>query len=128
MPLTQIYLNSLRPLGRFKIHLTIIVLANLFLAGGAVLEPILFGHIIDSISRRGQELTPLLLWLCFAVVSTGFSVLTARWADRLAHKCRAEILAVSFENMVAMVAALFSCLKRCVSITRHRMSNYRRCR
>jgi ATP-binding cassette, subfamily B, beta-glucan exporter len=102
VPLTQIYLASLRPLGRFKFHLTIIVLANLLLAGGAVLEPILFGHIIDSISRRGDELTPLLLWLCFAVVSTVLYVLTARCADRLAHKCRAEILTVSFENLVAM--------------------------
>jgi glucan exporter ATP-binding protein len=105
VPLTQIYLNSLRPLGRHKIHLTMIVLTNLLLAGGAVLEPILFGNIIDSMSRRGHELTPLLLWLSFAVVSTGFSVLTARWADRLAHKCQAEILAVSFENMVAMPIA-----------------------
>jgi glucan exporter ATP-binding protein len=102
VPLTQIYLNSLRPLGRHKIQLTMIVLANLLLAGGAVLEPILFGNIIDSMSRRGHELAPLLLWLSFAVVGTGFSVLTARWADRLAHKCRAELLAVSFENMIAM--------------------------
>lgn len=102
MPLTQIYLHSLRPLGRFKIHLTTIMVANLLLAGGAVLEPILFGHIIDSISRREYGLTPLLLWLCFAIVSTGLYVLTARSADRLAHKCQAEILAASFENMVAM--------------------------
>jgi len=79
-----------------------IVLANLLLAGGAVLEPILFGHIIDAISRRSHGLTPLLLWLGFAVVSTALYVLTARYADRLAHKCRGEIMAVSFENLVAM--------------------------
>jgi ATP-binding cassette subfamily B protein len=79
-----------------------IVLANLLLAGGAVLEPILFGHIIDAISRHGHGLTPLLLWLGFAVVSTAFYVLTARAADRLAHRCRGEIMAVSFENLVAM--------------------------
>ena len=102
MPLTQIYLNSLRPLGRFKIHLTLIVFANLLLAGGAVLEPILFGHIIDSISRRDHELTPLLIWLSFAIATTGFYVLTARSADQLAHKCQAETLATSFENLVAM--------------------------
>jgi ATP-binding cassette subfamily B protein len=100
--LTEIYLKSLRPLGRFKLHLAMIVLANLLLAGGAVLEPILFGRIIDAISRRGHELTPLLLWLGFAVVSTAFYVLTARSADRLAHKCRGEIIAASFENLVAM--------------------------
>lgn len=102
MTLVQIYLKSLRPLGRFKFHVTMIVLANLLLAGGAVLEPILFGHIIDAISRRNHELSSLFLWISFAVVSTAFYVLTARSADRLAHKCRAEILAVSFENLVAM--------------------------
>jgi ATP-binding cassette subfamily B protein len=79
-----------------------IIVANILLAMGAVLEPVLFGHIIDAISRRGHELTPLITWIGFAVVSTVFYVLVARSADRLAHKCRAEILADSFQDFVAM--------------------------
>lgn len=108
MSLTQIYLKSLQPLGRFKLHVTMIVVANVLLAMGAVLEPVLFGHIIDAISRRGHELDPLLTWIAFAVASTVFYVLVARSADRLAHKCRAEILAGSFADLVAMPVAWHS--------------------
>jgi ATP-binding cassette subfamily B protein len=100
--LAQIYLKSLHPLGRFKLHVSTIVVANVLLAGGAVLEPVLFGHIIDAISRRGHELNPLMTWIGFAVASTIFYVLVARSADRLAHKCRAEFLSSSFEDFIAM--------------------------
>jgi ATP-binding cassette subfamily B protein len=100
--LTQIYLRSLHPLGRFKLHVTMIIVANVLLAMAAVLEPVLFGHIIDAISRRGHELNPLMTWIGFAIASTVFYVLVARSADRLAHKCRADILANSFEDFVAM--------------------------
>jgi len=100
--LTQVYLKSLVPLSRFKFHVATIVVANVLLAVAAVLEPILFGHIIDAISRRAHELKPLATWVCFAILTTVFYVLVARSADRLAHKCRAAVLAESYEHFVAM--------------------------
>ncbi len=102
MSLFQVYLRALRFLAIYRIRVSFIVIANVALAITAIAEPILFGRIIDSVSRQSGSLLALTTWVSFAIFSTFASVVVARAADRLAHKTRATVLANSFERFVSM--------------------------
>jgi ATP-binding cassette subfamily B protein len=82
-----------------------IVLANILLAVAAVIEPILFGHIIDAAERRTGSYLPLGTWVAFTLVCAPFYMLVARTADRMAHRCRADLLVHAYEYFVAMPIA-----------------------
>jgi glucan exporter ATP-binding protein len=100
--LAQIYIRSLRFLSRSRIRVAFIVMANIALAITAIAEPILFGQIIDSVSKQSNSFWPLVAWGGFASFSIIATVIVARAADRLAHRTRAELLADAFERFVSM--------------------------
>ncbi len=102
MSLFKIYLRSLSFLSRSKVSVALIVGANIALAVAAIAEPILFGRIIDSVSKQNNSFWPLIAWGGFATFSIIATVAVARAADRLAHRTRAEVLADAFEHFVAM--------------------------
>lgn len=102
MSLFKIYLRSLSFLSRSKVSVALIIGANIALAVAAIAEPILFGRIIDSVSKQNNSFWPLIAWGGFATFSIIATVAVARAADRLAHRTRAEVLAEAFEHFVAM--------------------------
>lgn len=102
MTLAQVYFRSLRYLSHYRIRVSLIALINIALAITAIAEPVLFGKIIDSVSRQSNSLWPLIAWVSFALFSTVATVFVARAADRLSHRARAEVLAEAFERFVAM--------------------------
>jgi glucan exporter ATP-binding protein len=79
-----------------------VVIANVVLAVITILEPILFGRIIDAISEKRDATTILIAWGCFGVFNTVAYVLVARQADRLAHGRRADLLTDSFAKIISM--------------------------
>jgi ATP-binding cassette subfamily B protein len=79
-----------------------VVIANIVLAAITIIEPVLFGRIIDAISEKRDATQILILWGCFGVFNTVAYVLVARQADRLAHGRRADLLTESFSKIISM--------------------------
>lgn len=70
-------------------------LAGALVAGLAFLEPVLFGRVVDSLTRGGEAnevwartLRLLAVWGAVGIVGIGANVLVALHADRLAHRNR----------------------------------------
>ena len=111
MSVIKIYmrvLGLLRPQSRLVI---ILVCANLALAGAQFAEPLLFGRIIDLMTRAqtpGQKLTwhellPLVTaWASFGLFSIGGAILVGLNADRLAHRRRLAIMSDYFNHVLSL--------------------------
>jgi len=100
--LLQIYWRALAYLAADKKRVAFICAANVTLAIVAILEPIMFGHVIDAISSRTDAVPPLAMWAGLGAFNVIAFVLVARSADRFAHKRRSEVLCASFERIIAM--------------------------
>ncbi len=92
-----------------------LALANVALAITAFAEPILFGRIIDVLTRAQvpgvrpitfASLTPLILaWVGFGLFTIGAGVLVALHADRLSHRRRLAVMAIYFEHVLELPLA-----------------------
>jgi ATP-binding cassette subfamily B protein len=100
--LLQVYLKALKYLATYRLRVSLVVIANIVLAAITIIEPVLFGRIIDAISEKRDATQILILWGCFGVFNTVAYVLVARQADRLAHGRRADLLTESFSKIISM--------------------------
>jgi glucan exporter ATP-binding protein len=103
--LLQIYWRALGYLAADRKRVALICSANVALAIIAILEPIMFGRVIDAISERGSVFTTLALWAGLGAFNIVAFVMVARGADRFAHKRRSEVLCESFERVITMPLA-----------------------
>lgn len=99
-------LGLLKPQARL---VTILVVANLALAIAQFAEPILFGRIIDRMTRAqapGEtlswgDLLPLVsAWAGFGLFSIGGAILVGLNADRLAHRRRLAVMSDYFDHVL----------------------------
>ncbi|WP_377293615.1 glucan ABC transporter ATP-binding protein/ permease [Rhizobium sp. SG2393] len=102
MTLFQVYARALRYLSTNRLRVGSVVAANVVLAVITIVEPILFGRIIDAISKQTDVATMLLMWAGFGVFNTIAFVLVAREADRLAHGRRASLITEAFGRIISM--------------------------
>jgi glucan exporter ATP-binding protein len=102
LSLIQVYFKALKYLATYRLRVSFVVLANVVLAAITIIEPILFGRIIDAISEKSDATSILIAWGCFGVFNTVAYVLVARQADRLAHGRRADLLTESFGKIISM--------------------------
>ena len=102
MSILQIYWRALGYLAADKKRVFFICFANVALAVIAILEPIMFGHVIDSISDHTDVVPPLAMWAGLGAFNIVAFVLVARSADRFAHARRSEVLCESFERIITM--------------------------
>ncbi|RWK53043.1 glucan ABC transporter ATP-binding protein/ permease [Mesorhizobium sp.] len=105
MSLLQIYWRALGYLAADRKRVAFICGANVALAIIAILEPIMFGRVIDAISDSGSVFSTLGLWAGIGVFNVVAFVLVARGADRFAHARRSEVLCQSFERVITMPLA-----------------------
>ncbi|RWO06143.1 MAG: glucan ABC transporter ATP-binding protein/ permease [Mesorhizobium sp.] len=105
MSLLQIYWRALGYLAADRKRVAYICGANVALAIIAILEPIMFGRVIDAISDSGSVFSTLGLWAGIGVFNVIAFVLVARGADRFAHARRSEVLCQSFERVITMPLA-----------------------
>lgn len=98
----QVYIKALKYLAAYRLRVTMVVIANIILAVITIVEPVLFGRIIDAISEKGDAKTMLIAWGGFGVFNTIAYVLVAREADRLAHGRRADLLTEAFGRIISM--------------------------
>ncbi|AZN99265.1 glucan ABC transporter ATP-binding protein/ permease [Mesorhizobium sp. M9A.F.Ca.ET.002.03.1.2] len=105
MSLLQIYWRALGYLAADRKRVAFICGANVALAIIAILEPIMFGRVIDAISDRGSVFSTLGLWAGIGAFNIVAFVLVARGADRFAHARRSDVLCESFERVITMPLA-----------------------
>jgi ATP-binding cassette subfamily B protein len=113
--LFRLYARVLAQLGSDLRIGGLLALANVALAIAGFAEPILFGRIIDVLTR-GQAsaaspvtfgtLTPLIVaWVAFGVFTIAAGVLVALYADRLSHRRRLAAMANYFEHVLELPLA-----------------------
>jgi len=97
----KIYARALGLLGVQKNLAWGLSAANIALACALFIEPILFGKIIDALSKMDKEteggiwesISPILLvWIGFGLFTIFCSTLIALFSDRLAHSRRHAVL------------------------------------
>jgi ABC-type bacteriocin/lantibiotic exporter with double-glycine peptidase domain len=100
----RIYFRAIALLTPEKGLVITLVLANLSLAGVNFLEPVLFGHVVDSLAAKGHgDAWRYIGW--WALVGFGgviASVWVSLYADRLAHRRRLAVIAQFFEHSVGL--------------------------
>lgn len=109
MNILRIYARVLAMLSSEKRLAIILVIANLTLAIAAFAEPILFGRIIDTLTRSADnpssvswpELLPLIYaWIAFGIFTILASVFVALNADRVSHRGRMRVMSNFFEHVL----------------------------
>ena len=101
----RIYLRVLGALGSERRLAAALVLANAILAAAQFGEPVLFGRIIDRVTRGGaggwpEVLPPLAAWSALGLFNILSGVALAFNADRLSHRRRLDLTAGFFEHVL----------------------------
>src|SRR5215470_10867588 len=105
MNLVRVYTRVLALLGEEAKLAWLLALANLALAGAQFAEPVLFGRIIDALTKSlsTATLAPLIAaWVGFGLFTILCSAFVALHADRLAHRRRQVVLSSYFEHVLQL--------------------------
>src|SRR5246500_1934602 len=106
MSLLRLYTRVLELLGKQAKLGWMLAGANLLVAGPQFAEPVLFGRIVDVLSKPASSGTsPWLLlaaWAAFGLFTIVASAAVALHADRLAHRQRQAVLTDYFEHIMQL--------------------------
>ncbi|MGE5159371.1 MAG: glucan ABC transporter ATP-binding protein/ permease, partial [Gemmatimonas sp.] len=106
MSLFRLYTRVLDLLGKETRLGIILAMANLILAAAQFAEPVLFGRIVDVLSRSeatAQAAWPLLAaWAAFGLFTMAAGAAVALHADRLAHRQRQAVISSYFEHILQL--------------------------
>ena len=115
MTLFQVYARVLALLGPEKRLAWMLAAGNVAIAAAQFAEPILFGRIVDALSRSQAgaaaattwaTLVPLLVaWVAFGLFVIACSTWVALQADRLSHRRRQAVLTRYFEHVLQLPLA-----------------------
>ncbi|HEX2334931.1 MAG TPA: glucan ABC transporter ATP-binding protein/ permease, partial [Hyphomicrobiaceae bacterium] len=102
MTILQVYRRALSLLAAER-GLTIwVALSGVAVAAVQLAEPVLFGRVVDALSR-GQGAFPIIgLWAALGLFGIVASVIVAVVADRLAHRQRLSALGLAFERAIIL--------------------------
>ncbi len=112
MSIVRLYIRVLDLLGKEARLGWILAIANLLLAMAQFAEPVLFGRIIDLLSKSPTPSAdvpavpspwPLLgAWVAFGLFTIACNAAVALHADRLAHRQRQVVLANYFDHIMQL--------------------------
>jgi glucan exporter ATP-binding protein len=107
MSMVQVYLRVIALLAPEKTLSIMLVIANLALAGIMLVEPWLFGHVIDALVAQSPRDVWLYIgaWAGFGLMGIAAGVAVSLQADRLSHRRRLAVIAQFFEHAVALPLA-----------------------
>jgi len=105
----KLYIRVLDLLGKEKRLAWLLAIANLLLACAQFAEPVLFGRIIDVLTKSGTadaaQTSPwplLAAWVGFGLFTIFCGAIVALHADRLAHRQRQAVLTDYFEHIMQL--------------------------
>jgi ATP-binding cassette subfamily B protein len=79
-----------------------LVVAGIVLAIIHLAEPILFGRVVDALSKGQEAFSIIAIWALLGLFGIVASAAVAIAADRLAHRRRVAALAASFEQAITL--------------------------
>jgi ATP-binding cassette, subfamily B, beta-glucan exporter len=102
MTILQVYRRALSLLAAERALTIWVGLSGVAVAAVQLAEPVLFGRVVDALSR-GQEAFPIIgLWAALGLFGIVASVVVAVAADRLAHRQRLSALGLAFERAIIL--------------------------
>jgi ATP-binding cassette subfamily B protein len=104
MSLFATYVRALRLLGAERRTALALTVSGIVLALLQFAEPVLFGRVIDALTRDQAALPWVSLWAAFGFVSVAANIVIALRADRLAHHRRLIAMKQYFERVIALPA------------------------
>ncbi|MGL4727804.1 MAG: glucan ABC transporter ATP-binding protein/ permease, partial [Bosea sp. (in: a-proteobacteria)] len=109
MSMFRLYVRVLSELGPDRRIGILLALANVLLAVAAFAEPMIFGWLIDALTKATPaslswaSLSLLLIaWIGFGLFNIGAGAFVALHADRLAHRRRLAVMANYFEHALTL--------------------------
>jgi glucan exporter ATP-binding protein len=107
MPVLQVYLRVIALLAPEKGVASLLAAANLGLAGILLVEPWLFGRVIDALVAQSHGLAwrYIALWAGFGLLGIAAGVWVSLQSDRLAHRRRLAAITQFFEHAVRLPLA-----------------------
>ncbi len=102
MKLARIYLRALGMLASERALAITLVLAGVAIAVVQLAEPILFGRVVDALSK-GEKAFPIIgFWAALGLFNIIATSALAIMADRLAHRQRLAAMSTAFERAIAL--------------------------
>ena len=102
MHLFRVYRRALQMLGsEWRLCLTLVA-ANAAIGVIQLIEPVLFGRVVDALARSQPTGTIIAAWAGLGLVAIGASVVVAVAADRLAHRQRLAAMSDAFEHAITL--------------------------
>ena len=111
MEFLRLYGRVLRLLAADRAVAMGLALAALAIAGLQFLEPVLFGRVIDLLSRSdrmqdsavwAEALSLLIIWGAVGLSAIGANVTVALFADRMAHRNRLKVMHDYFQHVLSL--------------------------
>lgn len=104
----RLYARALRLLRPDIRRAVVLAVGNVGLGALAVLEPVLFGRVVDALTR-GSGPWPLIgLWAALGVASIGGAAIVSLLADRMSHRRRLAAMNEAFDRAVTLPAPFVS--------------------
>ncbi len=102
MTLFQVYLRALGELARERTTALVLTVANIAIGLVLLVEPVLFGAIVDRLTRGESPWSAIALWAAIGLAGIASSVVVAVTADRLAHRQRLVAMGEAFERAITL--------------------------
>lgn len=104
MSLLKIYLRVLALLGPEKWLATSLAIANIGMAAVFLLEPWLFGRVVDALAAKasGEAWAYIGWWTGVGFFGVAANVLVSLYSDRLAHRRQMAVIVDFFEHALAL--------------------------
>jgi glucan exporter ATP-binding protein len=98
-------LQLLRPEAR---RAGLLVTFNGLLGALVLLEPVLFGRVVDSLTHGAPPWRLILLWAALGIVNIGGSAGVSLLADRMSHRRRLAAMNMAFDRAISLPAPFVS--------------------
>ena len=102
LSLVQIYMRAIGLLSSEKYLATALATAEIVIAAIQLAEPILFGRVVDALSKGQNAFGYIGLWALLGLLAVVSGVIASINSDRLAHRQKLAHLARVFETAIAL--------------------------
>ena len=102
MSLVQLYTRALGLLTAEKTLAVWLALSGIVIAIVQLAEPVLFGRVVDALSKGENAFPTIGLWAALGLFGIVASTVVAVLADRLAHRRRLAVMADAFERAITL--------------------------
>ncbi|MEZ5842641.1 MAG: glucan ABC transporter ATP-binding protein/ permease [Hyphomicrobiaceae bacterium] len=100
--LAKVFTRALAMLQSERLLAVNLAIASAAIAVAHLAEPILFGRVVDALTKGGDAYTYIAMWAILGLVSIAASVLVAVSADRLAHRQRLAAMSQAFDRAITL--------------------------